>query len=160
MGLTGDEFVIVCSHDMKNITLTRDFFLGGKATFTVENTETKQHRTYKIRKPEPTAKYPNPSWFVKVMTGTDNEKHYSYIGVLDNATGAIRLTKASKFMEGSDVLKAARWVMGRVINQLQIPDQMDIRHSGKCGRCGRTLTTPESLDRGIGPECWCKMGNK
>ena len=144
---------------MKNITLTRDFFLGGKATFTVQNNETGQHRTYKIRKPEPTAQFPNPAWFVKVMTGTDNEKSYSYIGKLDPQTGGVTLTSASKFTEDSDTVKAARWVMGRVINGLQIPDQMDIRHSGKCGRCGRTLTTPESLDRGIGPECWCKMGH-
>jgi hypothetical protein len=143
---------------MKNITLSLDFFLGGKSTFTVQNNETGQHRTYKIRKPEPTAQYPNPAWFVKVMHGTDNENHYRYIGMLDVSTGAIRLTRASKFSEDSDTVKAARWVMGRIINRLQIPDCMDIRHSGKCGRCGRTLTTPESLDRGIGPECWHKMG--
>jgi hypothetical protein len=145
---------------MKNINLSKDFFLGGKATFTVENTETKQHRTYKIRKPEPTVRYPNPAWFVKVMTGTDNENHYSYVGMLDVTNGTIKLTKASKFAEGSETLKAARWVTGRIINQTQIPDQIEIRHAGKCGRCGRTLTTPESLDRGIGPECWHIMGHE
>lgn len=144
---------------MKNITLTTDFFLGGKATFTVQNNTTGEHRTYKIRKPDPTPLYPNPAWFVKVMTGCDNESHYSYIGRLDPRTGGINITRASKFVEGSPVLKAARWVMGRVINQLQIPDCIDIRHSGRCGRCGRTLTTPESLDRGIGPECWQRMGH-
>ena len=143
---------------MKNIHLTKDFFLGGKATFTVQNNETGQHRTYKIRKPEPTPQYPNPAWFVKVMTGTDNEAHYSYIGRLDPDKGTVNLTRASKFAEDSDTVKAARWVIGRVINQTQIPDCIDIRHSGKCGRCGRTLTTPESLDCGIGPECRRIMG--
>lgn len=144
---------------MKNITLSRDFFLGGKATFTVQNNETGVHHTYKIRKPEPTPRFPNPAWFVKVMTGNDNESHYSYVGRLETQTGAVAMTRASKFADDSNTVKAARWVMGRVINQLQIPDQIDIRHSGRCGRCGRTLTTPESLDRGIGPECWCKMGH-
>ena len=28
---------------------------------------------------------------------------------------------------------------------------------GRCGKCGRTLTDPESIDRGIGPECWSRM---
>ena len=144
---------------MKNIQLSKDFFLGGKATFTVQNSETGQHRTYKIRKSNPTPQYPNPAWFIKQMTGTDNESHYSYIGMLNTTTGGITLTRASKFAEGSDVVKSARWVMCRVILGLQIPDQMEIRHSGKCGRCGRLLTTPESLDRGIGPECWEKMGH-
>lgn len=144
---------------MKNITLTRDFFLGGKATFTVHNTQSGEHRTYKIRRPEPTAQYPNPAWFLKQMTGTDNESHYSYIGMINPTDGTVKLTKASKFAEDSNTVKAARWVVSRVMLGTQIPDQIDIRHAGKCGRCGRTLTTPESLDRGIGPECWCKMGH-
>lgn len=143
---------------MKNITLSRDFFLGGKATFTVQNNDTGEHRTYKIRKPAATPMYPNPAWFVMVMTGTDNEAHYSYVGILDPNTGGIRLTSKSKFQEGSNVVKAARWVMGRCINQIQIPDCIEIRHSGKCGRCGHLLTNPESLDTGIGPECSRIMG--
>ena len=152
-GLTIPQPLVFYNHDMKPITLSKDFFLGGKATFTVQNNESGQHRTYKIRKPTPTPQYPKPAWFVKVMTGTDNENHYSYIGMLDANNGTIKLTRASKFSEDSDTVKAARWVMGRVINQSQIPDQIDIRHSGKCGRCGKTLTNPESLDSGLGPEC-------
>jgi len=145
---------------MKNIQLSRDFFLGGKATFTVQNNETGIHRTYKIRKPEPTPQYPKPAWFVKVMHGSDNENHYAYVGMLDPQTGAVRLTQRSKFAEDSGTVTAARWVMGRVINQLQIPDSIEIRHSGKCGRCGRTLTEPTSLDCGIGPECRRIMGHE
>jgi hypothetical protein len=26
-------------------------------------------------------------------------------------------------------------------------------HEGKCGRCGRLLTVPSSIESGIGPEC-------
>lgn len=29
---------------------------------------------------------------------------------------------------------------------------------GSCGHCGRTLTNPESIERGIGPICAGKMG--
>lgn len=158
---------------MKNITLSRDFFLGGKATFTVQNNDTGEHRTFKIRKSDPTPQYPTPAWFVKIMHGTDNENHYRYVGKLypeDGYSyrgaqrvlvpaGHVEMTRASKFAEDSLTVKAARWVMARVINQTQIPDCIEIRHAGKCGRCGRTLTTPESLDRGIGPECWQRMGN-
>ena len=30
----------------------------------------------------------------------------------------------------------------------------NLHHEGRCCRCGRVLSTPESCDRGIGPECW------
>ena len=26
-------------------------------------------------------------------------------------------------------------------------------HSGKCGKCGKKLTTPESIKSGLGPYC-------
>ncbi len=32
------------------------------------------------------------------------------------------------------------------------------RELGHCGHCGRTLTNPESIERGIGPVCAGKMG--
>ena len=143
---------------MKNITLTKDFFLGGKATFTVHNTQSGEHRTYKIRKPEPTAQYPNPAWFLKQMTGNDNVNHYSYIGMIDSQNGTVRLTRASKFAEDSNTVKAARWVVSRIILGLQIPDQIDIHHSGHCGCCGKTLTEPESLTTGLGPICRKRIG--
>lgn len=31
---------------------------------------------------------------------------------------------------------------------------MNFYHMGICGRCGRALTTPESITRGIGPVCY------
>jgi hypothetical protein len=38
-----------------------------------------------------------------------------------------------------------------------IPDTMypdaEVMHVGKCCKCRRLLTTPESIQRGIGPEC-------
>jgi hypothetical protein len=33
-----------------------------------------------------------------------------------------------------------------------------VQLSKRCLRCNRTLTTPESLERGIGPECANIMG--
>jgi len=32
-----------------------------------------------------------------------------------------------------------------------------LHHEGKCGRCGRKLTVPLSIETGIGPECASKM---
>ena len=134
-------------------TLTNDFFFGGKATFTVQNNQSGEHRTYKIRKGKFNPRYPTPAWFIKQMTGTDNDSHYSDIGKVDPGTGNITLTRFSKFSNDSKQMKAAKWIMTRIAYGSEFPDFFEIRHAGKCGRCGRTLTTPESLDCGIGPEC-------
>ena len=40
----------------------------------------------------------------------------------------------------------------------RMPPEVEVRHCGRCGRCGRKLTVPESIDRGIGPDCTNMMG--
>jgi hypothetical protein len=39
-----------------------------------------------------------------------------------------------------------------------MPDGVVIWHEGRCGRCGRRLTVPESIESGYGPECIGKIG--
>lgn len=34
-----------------------------------------------------------------------------------------------------------------------LPQKMAVYHSGRCGSCGRELTTPESIRRGLGKKC-------
>jgi len=36
--------------------------------------------------------------------------------------------------------------------------QLTIHHQGACGRCGRPLTVPESVDCGFGPHCADELG--
>jgi hypothetical protein len=35
-------------------------------------------------------------------------------------------------------------------------DKLEVWHEGRCGRCGRRLTVPESIESGLGPECATK----
>jgi ssDNA-binding Zn-finger/Zn-ribbon topoisomerase 1 len=52
-------------------------------------------------------------------------------------------------------IKAFRFAMLVVAGM--IPETMyaaaEVMHANKCGKCRRTLTTPESITKGIGPEC-------
>jgi hypothetical protein len=34
-----------------------------------------------------------------------------------------------------------------------LPNFIEIWHEGRCGKCGRTLTVPDSIANGLGPEC-------
>jgi len=37
---------------------------------------------------------------------------------------------------------------------------MEFYHMGICSCCGRTLTTPHSVEMGVGPVCFQRYGNK
>lgn len=150
------------------LTLTKDFFFGGKAIFTVKNNLTGEHRTYQIKITKPNEKFPRPTTLFMQMTGTDNTKHYSYVGKIirrdvtaaesfdrkEHKAGTVEVTNGSKFTENSQQVKAARWIMARIWHGTDWPDHFEVKHAGRCGRCGRLLTNPESIERGIGPECW------
>ena len=134
--------------------LTRDFILAGRATFTVDNGKG-QHFTYKVRGKLTDKK--DSIFFISLLTGSDNLSDYTYMGVL-TPTGAIRLTTKSKLTEDSLPVKVAKWAMNVIWERAVLPAGYNIRHEGRCARCGRTLTHPESLNSGIGPECATKIG--
>jgi hypothetical protein len=97
-------------------------------------------------------------WFVSNLNGPDNETDFAYIGLLDQRSGDIefRMTAKSRASEDAPSVRGFRYMWTHLYAD-NMPPNMVIRHEGKCGRCGRTLTVPESIDRGIGPECWGKM---
>jgi hypothetical protein len=136
--------------------VSRDFVLAGLAIFTVRSV-TGKHYTFKVEKKEANAFYPE-SYFAKLLTGPDNTRNYSYMGTLDTYSGAVRVTKASKYDAKSEPVRVFSWFLGLVFNGKQLPDGYSAYHEGRCGRCGRSLTTPESCEIGIGPECLKQLG--
>lgn len=144
---------------MNTITLDKTFFTGGKATFTVDNGKG-EHYTFKIKRPKDTGRFRGePPLFISLLTGPDNTSSYSYLGMLD-ATEIVKLTRASRMTADSKPVKVARWALFHAFGDKRLPEGYQIRHEGKCGCCGRALTHPDSLTRGIGPECWSKMGGQ
>ncbi len=133
------------------VTLTKNFFLGGRATFTVQNNKG-EHYTFKV------SQRAESPFFVSLMTGPDNENSFSYMGLLHPDNGWVKLTHNSKVTEDTISLAVVRWALKKVWSNGDLPEGYNIRHAGKCGCCGRKLTTPDSLDRGIGPECMKRFG--
>jgi hypothetical protein len=123
------------------------FFIGGNAIFTVSN-PSGIHYTYKIRKPSEEMPF-----FVSLLSGPDNENNFNYLGIYDPNKGTIRLTKKSRYKEDSLPVKVIRWAIAIINKNLPIPEGYAIQHEGRCCKCGRTLTTPESIELGIGPIC-------
>jgi uncharacterized protein DUF6011 len=134
----------------------RRFFLAGKAIFTITSHRTGKHYTYRINKKDDDPTKP-PVYFVALLTGPNNENDYSYVGMLDAETGDVRRTKGSRVGEDAESFKGVRWALSHVFAGRPLVGAM-IQHAGRCGRCARTLTEPESIACGIGPECRGKMG--
>lgn len=130
----------------------RQFILAGNATFTLVGRASRF--TFKVQQAED-----NPQrFFVSAMTGSDNEASFTYVGMLNPTDGTVRLTKGSRLREDTPAVRAIRWALPFVFQGARMPDAFAIFHEGRCGRCGRKLTVPESIVSGFGPECAGKVG--
>lgn len=135
--------------------LTKEFILAGKAIFTVSNGKG-EHYTFRVKRKDNDA--PRlPVYFVSLLTGPDNTRDYSYMGVLSEYTGLTRLTNASKMTDSATSFRVINWALKKVWAGESLPEGYEIHHEGYCGRCGRMLTTPESVAAGFGPECIQKL---
>ena len=131
---------------IKNSIEDPKFFEMGKAIFTVSN-PANLHYTYKIVHPK------DKPFFVFMLTGQDNTSSYTYLGTYNPNNKVVYLTAKSKFKDDSTPVKVVRWAIRKVAEHQEIPEGYKIQHEGHCCRCGRLLTTPESIQNGIGPEC-------
>lgn len=128
------------------------FMLAGKATFTVRSEKTGDHLTFSVRK-WAKAKH-GTMHFVSVRTGND----FAKIGVVRNGN-ELSLGGAKCDLPYDDArVRGFGYVFKHLCTAKQMPPKCEVWHEGQCGRCGRALTDPESIARGIGPECIKKMG--
>jgi hypothetical protein len=152
-----------------------DFLLAGQAIFTVQNPRG-EHFTFKIEKSDPTPQFPTAKYFAYVLAGPDNTSDYRYLGMIKEPKNArtvyhlhaTQATRKAGYSEASPVFKVCDWAIKVIVHggyslevkdgavvavKPGVPDGYMIAHAGRCGKCGRLLTNPESLVRGIGPEC-------
>jgi hypothetical protein len=133
----------------------KEFALLGNAVFTIMNTETGNRFTFKLTRSKPTDPAKAPVTFVKVLTGSNNEEDYEFLGTVFG-DGSFRRSFKSRIGEKAPSCVAFAWYW-RHLMEGTLPPNVHTYHEGRCGRCGRLLTVPESVERGIGPECWSKM---
>lgn len=146
------------------INIRPEFILAGEAVFTVSN-QSGTHYTYRVYKTEPSAQYPTPSYFMQYKSGP-NEDDFTYMGRLHNlhiSLGpTLTKTRNSKISPTADSWRVAQWALQVVwqtsSGKYKMPAGYSIKHEGRCGKCGRALTHPASLDTGIGPDCAASMG--
>lgn len=115
---------------------------------TLKNKETGNHRTFAVKVVRDGGLAGKQ--IVALLTGQDNESDYQGFGFVE-PTG-IRVWK-SKSTETFKVYAAMlEQILGLRKHDFAF-NGIEVLASKRCQRCNRTLTTPESIERGIGPEC-------
>lgn len=154
-----------------NVTLA--FMLAGNAHVTFQSRRTGARFTYRIRaveaaggpgvggrpgaveavggRPGAVEGRPGPSHFVSVLTGPDNSRSYEYLGCIYGRR-AYAHGRKSRVATDAPSAVAFAWVWRR-LSAGQAHPELAVYHEGRCGRCGRRLTTPESVATGLGPVC-------
>ena len=135
-----------------------DFIRAGKATITVESKKTGVYFTYQFDTPREenahTAVRSYNKWpiWVKVLNGADNTSNYVFLGTIFGHT--YRHSQKSRVSANATAVVALKWWLDALVNDRQSRlQQLEVYHAGRCMRCGRKLTTPASIELGVGPVC-------
>lgn len=143
------------------------FLLAGNATITVVSKKTGTRYTFSVKKAKCRVHSGNgrtnlsamnscddckkaDMYFVSLLAGPDNTSDFQYLGIIDS--NGFRLTGKSRMNDSSTPVKAFRFTFENLV-ACNIPEVLEIWHEGRCGRCGRKLTVPSSIESGFGPEC-------
>ena len=132
--------------------ISKAFVIAGKATFTVSNNSGK-HYTYRVEQADDRYNEGEKVYFAKLLTGPDNTRDYTYVGMLDPVKATVRTTQASRLSSDSESIRVLNWALDIIFNGRDLPEGYKIQHDGCCGKCRAPLTVPESIEAGLGPVC-------
>lgn len=135
----------VTPHVMTDAAKIGEFLYAGRATFTIKSLASGEHYTYSLNKADDAER-----WFLSVRAGDA----FVYVGTILKRMpyGLLHLTKKSRYSHDALCVKAFNYFHGHLIAG-KIAPKLEFRHEGECGRCGRPLTHPDSIDSGFGPIC-------
>lgn len=138
------------AHVLDTSEKIRNYIFGGQGIVTLLSPSGISH-TYVIKHPNERDQFPDDVYFVYALH--ENEKLF-YIGMIENEV--FRLTRSSRFLYDSDIVKGARYIM-KMAHDDKYLSKMRLIHCGVCSRCGRPLTSVKSRITGIGPKCSKKL---
>lgn len=122
------------------------FLLGGKCTFTILTDEPKSksldHITMRI-----TERLKHRIW--SVWYG-----HEQVATIIMKSTGfTVDFNKENFFTPMHEIAAKSIEFVVRRLQLTTLPPKVHILHEGMCGKCGRPLTDPVSIEYGLGPIC-------
>ena len=150
------------ANELRTANDVRRFLYAGDAVLTLESRKTGKHFTYRVMRKGGDVGSATAAWFVKILVDGDK---WIYMGMLyppdRGRLHGLRRTKASQFSDELPSWRAFDFLLKSLQSRSgndEMPPSLTVRHEGRCGRCRRALTTPASIDLGIGPICAAEMG--
>lgn len=121
------------------------YMFAGRATFTLKSLKTGEHLTFKLLK---SRQHIDLFWLdnlngdgiAKLKINPDRDPPFEHY------------QRRAGLRSNLKYAQAFEWFLNHLESK-----QVEFYHLGKCGRCGRALTDPNSIKLGIGPECANKM---
>lgn len=158
----------------------REFIFAGNATFTLVSLKTGVRFTYKLQAKKedlaqlaeqedlrqhaaehgtvlefrPTFSASDVTYFLNLLRGADNTTDYAYMGVVRKPGRFFWTAASGKVSRQAPSYKALLWMLDALTCQRDVlGSSLEVWHEGRCAKCGRKLTVPESIASGFGPEC-------
>ena len=140
---------------IEDAVAARQFIRAGKAHFTLKSLRTETRFTYRA-----TLSDDKSCVFIGVLNGPDNNSNYKYIGRIarDVFWAGRRNPRPGDVAIDAPSVMAFAWAWHAFLRN-EMPASLEFWHEGRCGRCGRRLTVPESVASGYGPECTGRILN-
>lgn len=131
-----------------------DYILAGKCIITLKSKKTGVRFTYKIVCKRGVKPENADIWFVNVLTGPNNNADYTYMGQIKEQKGELNFWRGKDSPIGESAQSYIAWnYIWNFFRKKTDHPQLEIWHEGRCCRCGRRLTDPVSIERGIGSDC-------
>ena len=141
---------------IENATDAFNYIYGGKGKATLVSKKTGSRYTYKFRTARREGPAKEPLIFVSFLTGSDNQSSYTYLGFINPSADNVGLIAGRKGQPAAVAFKALNWAIHKLAAD-EMPDELEVWHSGTCGKCGRELTVPSSIATGLGPVCGSRV---
>ena len=120
----------------------KEFVFAGNAVVTLQG----KHKRFTYRVLKNGNENSNATHWIHVLYGADNESDYKFLGGM--SPHGFYVSSRSTIRKDAESAVAFAWFASHPEDP-----QVTVFHAGTCGRCGRMLTTPESIRTGLGPVC-------
>lgn len=129
----------------------RNHLFAGRSVFTLENKETGNYITFKVKEVKKNYKVIPGQYIIQCKALGDRNYGYEFIGYMDTLRAQLR--PRHQGIKSHLGFKTFVWVLRNFERLEDFGDKLAIYHEGVCCKCGMNLTTPESIEKGIGPIC-------
>lgn len=133
------------------------FILAGKCEFVLHSTKTGEDFKFAMTKQQTKEDENKYIYFLNTMHGY--EKTYAGVVWFDDKAQEFKFSQGKKGQIDNKNLsiRSLIFVLNKLLKEETV-QYLDVFHVGRCGKCGKKLTTPESILTGLGPTCSKKAG--